>query len=79
MESLLASSTWQVKQMASDVAWLRSYNYDTVGPHWDLHLLSQSSTTIQQENYFMRFMSKLTTKHNHLSLGKHTQSSSLGQ
>lgn len=27
----------------------------------------------------MSFMSKLTTKHNQLSLGKHTHSSSLGQ
>ena len=79
MDSLSASSTWQMKQMASEVAWLRSHNYDMIGPHCDLRLLVQSSTTFGQEYYFMSFMSKLTTKHKQPSLGKHTHSSRLGQ
>lgn len=63
-----------MKQMESDVTWLRStqlwYWYLSVG-------LPARSSTFQQEYYFISFMSILTTKHDQLCLGKH--SPSLGQ
>lgn len=67
-----------MKGMASDVAWPRSHSYDTVGTHWNLHLLIQCPTTFQHY-YFISFISKLTTTHNQLSLVKHVHSSILGR
>lgn len=47
LHGVSVSSTWQMKEMAGDVAWPRSHNYDTVGSHGNLHLLIQSPTTLQ--------------------------------
>lgn len=60
------------------MTWLRSHNHDIKEPHFNLSPPTQISITFQQY-YFIHFMSKLTNKHNPLSLGKHTRSPSLGQ